>query len=268
MITLLERLQKQYPDSSKNTLRSWIEHKRIQVKGRTVLIPHYKLSIDDPIEVLPKRTFLQSGLEILFEDRDLVVIDKPVRLLSVASETEKVQTAHDILKRHMKPTRPHPVHRLDRDTSGVLVFSKNDEATAYFKEEFFHHRMERYYLAVVEGHTPERGTWENYMYEDERLIMQVTDNPEKGKRAITHFERVERYNHSSLLRIRLETGRKNQIRLQATTAGFPIVGDTKYGARTNPLGRLGLHAALLGFVHPTSRKKLLFSSRIPFPELF
>lgn len=266
MITLLERLEKEYPDSSKNTLRSWIEHKRIQVKGKTITLPHYKLSLDTSIEVLPKRTFLQSGLEILFEDRDLVIVDKPVRLLTVASETESIQTVHDILKRYMKPIRPHPVHRLDRDTSGVLVFSKNDPTTAYFKEEFFHHRMERYYFAVVEGHPPKKGTWENFIYEDERLVMQVTDDPSKGKIAITHFELVERYHHSSLLKIRLETGRKNQIRLQATTAGFPVVGDTKYGARTNPLGRLGLHASLLGFVHPTSKKKLLFSSRIPFPE--
>lgn len=253
MTTLLERLQKEFPESSKNTLKSWIQDKRVELRE------------NGKIHILPRRKFLDENLELLFEDKDLIVVDKGPGLLSVATDAEVDQTVHGILKRYLKPIRPHPVHRLDRDTSGVLIFSKNNHTTTHLKEEFFHHRIERQYLALVEGEPPESGTWENYIYEDARMVMQITDNPNKGKLAITHFQLEKRLGSFSLLRIRLETGRKNQIRLQAMTAGFPIVGDQKYGATTNPLGRLGLHAALLGLVHPHTKKKLLFSSRIAFP---
>ncbi len=253
MATLLERLQKEFPDSSKTTLRSWIEDKRVEERE------------DGRFNILPRRRFLHDLLEILYEDKELIVVDKGAGLLTVATEKEPFHTVHGILKKYLKPVRPHPVHRLDRDTSGVLVFSKHINTTEYLKEEFFHHRIEREYLAIVEGSPPEKGTWTNYVYEDARLVMQVTDDPKRGKLAITHFERVKQYENDALLRVRLETGRKNQIRLQSKVAGFPIVGDSKYRAETNRFGRLALHATFLGFVHPTTKKKLHFSSRIAFP---
>ncbi|MBM3201978.1 MAG: RluA family pseudouridine synthase [Chlamydiae bacterium] len=252
---LLLRLQEEFPDSSKNTLKSWIQDKRVVIKE------------NGKIELLPRRRFIHEKLEVLYEDKDLIVVDKASGLLTVATETETVYTAHAMLKKYLKPVRPHPVHRLDRDTSGVLVFSKNPATTEYLKEEFFHHRIQRQYLALVDGDPPSQGTWENYIYEDRNLVMQITDNPKEGKLAITHFERIGIFANCPLLRVRLETGRKNQIRLQAKNAGCPIVGDTKYRAFKNPLGRLGLHAELLGFVHPTTKENLLFSSRIPFPIL-
>jgi tRNA pseudouridine32 synthase/23S rRNA pseudouridine746 synthase/23S rRNA pseudouridine1911/1915/1917 synthase len=255
MQTLLKKLEQEFPDSSKNTLKSWIQDKRVLIRE------------DGRIELLPRRKFLDTKLELLFEDKDVIVVDKAAGLLSVKTESESLYTVHGILKNYLKPVRPHPVHRLDRDTTGVLVFSKNPATTEYLKEEFFHHRIQREYLALVEGNPPEKGTWENYIYEDHRLVMQITEDPQKGKLAITHFELLNYFEGFALLKVRLETGRKNQIRLQAKTAGFPIVGDPKYKGYFNPLGRLGLHALLLGFEHPQTKEKLLFSSRIRFPIL-
>lgn len=263
---LLDWLVAEYPDSSKNNLKSWVLGKRVLVSGKEIAFPGYQLISGDEVEILPKRTFIQNRSEVLYEDKDLIVIDKPPGLLSVAKDINTETNVHDDLKQYLKPIRPFPVHRLDKDTSGVLIFAKSEKARDYFDALFEKHEVKRQYLALVEGNTPQQGTWKNYLFENKSMTMQVTKDQKKGKLAITHFHKLKSFAGMTLLQIDLETGRKNQIRVQATHAGHPIVGDKKYKANSNPLKRLGLHAFALSFTHPTTRKKMRFSSRISFPE--
>ncbi len=205
-----------------------------------------------------------DDLKILYEDRDLVVIDKPAGLLSVATDFELGRSAHSILKRRFH--RPHitPVHRLDRETSGLLVFAHSDAARLGLKAQFEEHSIKREYRAIVYGILPEKkGTFESYLSEDARYFVRSGD-PDRGKLAITHYEVIEQRKEQSVLRVFLETGRKNQIRVHLSEAGFPIVGDKKYGNEDDQAPRLYLHALELGFIHPVTQKELHFHSPSPF----
>lgn len=206
-----------------------------------------------------------DGLRILYEDSHLVVIDKPSNMLSVAAAFDKTKTAHAILKNHYRPNKVYVVHRLDQDTSGVMLFGLSETAYEKLKEIFEEHLITRQYVAIIEGQLLEsQGTWESYLYEDDFYTVHVTTaaNP-RARRAITHYEVLNANKLYSLVKFTLETGRKNQIRVHCQAAGHSIVGDTKYGATRNPIKRLCLHAQHLGFEHPISGKKLYFESPIP-----
>jgi len=163
------------------------------------------------------------------------------------------------------------VHRLDRETSGVLVFAKNAYAREQLKEQFAAHTTERIYVAVVEGEMdPDAGTFRSYLREMRDLKMVSVDAHPDAKFAVTHYKTIETNGRYSMLEVQLETGRKNQIRAHLSEAGHPVVGDRMYGSEVNPLGRLGLHAKLLGFEHPVTRKRMLFTAPVPkvFREVF
>ena len=264
--SLLSWLQEHFPKSSKNNFKSWLLGKRIEIEGKTATSLNQKLDHSCKVKLLPKKKIISSNCEILYEDRDLIVIDKPSGLLSVAKETNNEPNLHDILKNYLKPVRPFPVHRLDKDTSGVLVFAKNEKTRLYFNCYFAERKPKRRYLALVEGKTPQRGQWLTYLVENKNLKMEITQDKNKGKLAITNFQTLSYFKEFSLLEIVLETGRKNQIRVQASYFGYPITGDFKYGATKKPLNRLALHAENLIFEHPKTGKKHFFSSRIPFLE--
>jgi 23S rRNA pseudouridine1911/1915/1917 synthase len=265
-IALLEALELMSPDSSKNTLRSWLEKERVTVNGKLTKQAKFLVSEGQEVCVGRRMRFLREEIKILFEDEHLVVIDKPEGLLSVATDFDKSQTAHTILKRRFNNQKVYPVHRLDRETSGVMVFAYSEVAKEGLKELFFKHDIEREYSAIVEGVLKEpTGTWQSYLKEDEAYYVKSIKNPELGKHAITHYEVLSHNKNFSLIKLRLETGRKNQIRVHCKENGHPIVGDKKYGAQT-VAGRLCLHASKLGFVHPATGKKLSFESLVP--ELF
>jgi len=203
----------------------------------------------------------------IVEDHDLVVIDKPMGLLSVATDSNTENTAHAYLKNYFNQKRVFVVHRLDRDTSGVMLFALNERARDRLKSIFEKHDIERTYCAIVEGFVaPNEGTWSSYLYEDAQYIVHATENPKKGKKAITHYSCQKATPQYSLVLLRLETGKKNQIRVHCQNAGYPVAGDEKYGAKTNPLRRLALHAFSLAFEHPFTHKKMRFE--IPIPEKF
>jgi len=252
-------LQKLSPGSSKNTLKSWVEKGRVTVGG--ALARRWNCNVQGEVCVGQRAAFADEGVKILYEDLHLVVVDKPIGLLSVRTDSEAERTVHSILKRRRTKV-VYPVHRLDRETSGVMVFVYTFAAQKVLKEKFEAHAIEREYRGIVEGILkPKKGTWKSYLAEDTNYFMK--SRPE-GKLAITHYEVIQHRKHTTLVRFHLETGRKNQIRVHASEAGYPILGDKKYGSSSySPMGRLCLHAHILGFDHPVTGKKLRFTSPIP-----
>jgi 23S rRNA pseudouridine1911/1915/1917 synthase len=263
-LLLLDALAKIFSQSSKNTLRSWIKDGRVQVDGTPVKNASLTLLKDQCVTVGQRKKVIRPGLPILYEDQELVVIIKPSGLLSVATAFEKGETVHALLKAHYRPRKVFVVHRLDQDTSGVMVFALNQDANDRMKALFEVHDIERSYTAIVEGQllSPE-GTWQSYQYEDGQYMIHETSDEKKGRLAITHYKTLSTTKRYSWLQLRLETGRKNQIRVHCQSAGHPIVGDKKYGAQTSPIKRLCLHAHLLAFRHPFTKKYLRFESPIP-----
>lgn len=269
-MNLLDTLATLFPDSSRTTLRQLLQHGRVRVNGEVEKDAKREIAEDEEVDVSQKAVniALPSTLGLLYEDNDLLVVLKSAGLLTVATEREKATTAQAHLNTYLKQKgecRVHVVHRLDRETSGVLVFAKNLETRDRLKDKFAAHDVDRVYVAIVEGYVdPIRGTIESHLRERRDLKMVSADesHPE-AKRAVTHYRTIARAHDCSVLEITLETGRKNQIRAHLSEKGHPVVGDTMYGGKTNPLGRLGLHAKLLGFVHPTTGKKLSFTAALP-----
>lgn len=263
-ISLMDALELLSPQSSKRTLKQWIEEGRISIDGSIARKATIQLQPGEIMTLGAKVRFLESGVRLVYEDADLVVIEKPLGLLSVATDFQTNDTAHAVLKRTYKKRTVHVVHRLDQETSGVMVFALSDQGKEGLKKLFAAHDLTREYVAIVEGHLDTaEGTWTSYLYEQPNYKVYVTNDTQKGQIAVTHYlvEGVSR--RYSRLKLKLETGRKNQIRVQCQEAGHPVVGDQKYGAVSDPIKRLALHAARLEFIHPISKKKLTFLSPIP-----
>lgn len=264
---LLSALATFFPESSKNTLRQWIEDGRIEVDGQRAQTSQMQVLVGQELVFGSRVKHLHQGIRLLYEDDDLLVIDKPEGLLSVATNFEQTKTAHAILKQTFRPRMIHVIHRLDQETSGVMLFALSDQAKVELKKLFAKHDLLREYIAIVEGHlSPKKGSWTNYLIEDDHYKVHVTEDQEKGEMAITHYAVENTSRRFTRLRLTLETGRKNQIRVQCQEAGHPVIGDRKYGSFRNPLKRLALHAHRLEFVHPITHKKLSFKS--PVPEEF
>jgi RluA family pseudouridine synthase len=271
--TLLEALAVLFPDSSRTTLRQMLQSGRVRVSGEIEKDAKRLIDAGETVDVARKsvQSALPEGLAILHEDDEVVVVLKAHGLLTVATERERETTAQAFLNVYLQQKgegRIHVVHRLDRETSGVLVFAKTFEAREVLKEQFAAHTVDRLYVAIIEGTlTPPRGTFQSHLIERRDLRMQSVSQPrEDAKHAITHYRTIGAHGGYSMLEITLETGRKNQIRTHITEAGHPVIGDRLYGSTVNPIGRLGLHAKLLGFDHPVTGKRLSFT--LPIPKAF
>jgi 23S rRNA pseudouridine1911/1915/1917 synthase len=276
MRTLLHALGELFPDSSRTTLRQMLQGGRVRVNGEIEKDARREMNAADIVDVAAKsaQRILPPELAILHEDRDVIVVLKSNGLLTVATERERETTAQAHLNTYLGARgeeRIHVVHRLDRETSGVLVFAKNFHARERLKEQFAAHTVDRLYVAIVEGEIdPPRGTIRSHLLERRDLKMQSVDAHPDAKLAVTHYRTIQSNGRYSMLEVTLETGRKNQIRAHLSEAGHPVAGDRVYGAATNPLDRLGLHAKLLGFDHPTTGKRLSFTAPLPksFGEVF
>ncbi|RKY37538.1 MAG: RNA pseudouridine synthase [Candidatus Omnitrophota bacterium] len=207
-----------------------------------------------------------AGIKILYEDRDIIVIDKGAGLLSVKANYDSEKTAHRLLTNYIRKgnlkanTKLFVVHRLDRETSGVLIFAKSFEIREKFATQW--KNVEKKYLALVYGNLTEKsGIIESYLAEDDDYKMQSVKNPQKGKFARTKYKVIKESKNYSLLEIELLTGKKNQIRVHLSEKGHPIVGDIKYGKNTK--GRLALHAWSIRFKHPFSNQEMKFETKIP-----
>lgn len=264
-MSLYDAVCKMAPESSKTTCRSWIKEGRITVDGKPRDLGTFALKEGQKIALQAKPRFAaKSELPIVYQDQHLVVIDKPAGLLSVATDFEKEKTAHAMISRHFPSGKVHVVHRLDQDTSGLMMFALTDQARDQLKAGFEDHSIQRSYTALVEGViSGKMGTWTSYQYEDARYHVHNTQDPTKGVEAITHYEVKGRSKTSTWLELELETGRKNQIRAHCQMVGYPILGDTKYGATRDPLKRLALHARELRFDHPRTGKPMKFVSNVP-----
>jgi 23S rRNA pseudouridine1911/1915/1917 synthase len=267
---LLELLSGWFPEASKSTLREMLKSGRVAVGNAVEKSAKRKLKKGESVEVGRKTTAsnLDPSVSLLFEDDDLLVVIKPAGLLTVGTAGEQDETLQRYLNAYMKARRAgrvHLVHRLDRDTSGVMMFAKNFGTKELLKDTFAAHDIERVYIAVVEGKPPkEDGTIKSYLREDPATLMvHSTNDRTAGKLAVTHYHVLESGKRYAKLEVRLETGRKNQIRAHFSENGFPIAGDQRYGARSNPVERLCLHAFLLGFKHPKTGKELRFTAPLP-----
>ena len=269
MPALLDVLQKRFPESSKTTLRQLLQNDRVRVNGAIERAAKRDIGPDDRVEVGSKLDVLDPRITILFQDDDLVVVEKAAGLLTVASATERGQTAEALLNAFYKAqpgeSRVHVVQRLDRDTSGVIVFARNLDMRDRLQELFATHDIERLYVAIIHGAMPQRsGTIRSFLAEDDDLRVRSIADSVRGKEAITHYRVVRKGEHYSVLEVTLETGRRNQIRVHLSEAGHPIVGDAMYGrGLPDRLGRLALHARDLGFVHPRTKKRMSFKAPVP-----
>ncbi|BBO69519.1 hypothetical protein DSCA_34490 [Desulfosarcina alkanivorans] len=210
--------------------------------------------------------YVPAGIKVLYEDRDIIVIDKSSGLLSVKAHYEAKKTAHHLLTNYVRKGNPKAkhnlfvVHRLDRGTSGVLVFAKSHEIREKFAAQW--ETVEKKYMAVVHGQLTEpKGIFKSYLAEGDDYKMQSVENPQDGDLAITRYRVIRSSKKHSLLEIDLLTGKKNQIRAHLSENGNPIVGDGKYGRRTK--GRLALHALSIKFKHPFNDEEMTFETPVP-----
>jgi 23S rRNA pseudouridine1911/1915/1917 synthase len=211
---------------------------------------------------------LKKKLPIIHEDNDIIVIDKPAGLLSVSTDRESENTAFRCMNDYMRAKRGRVwiVHRLDRDTSGIMLFAKSERVKLALQENW--ENSKRGYVAVVEGRVkiPARRIT-SWLNQTKALVVYSSDSADSSKRggklAITDYRVLKTSAKYSLLELNLITGRKNQIRVHMKDIGHPIAGDKKYGAVTNPLGRLGLHASALTVTHPATGKEMTFESPVP-----
>jgi 23S rRNA pseudouridine1911/1915/1917 synthase len=274
--TLLDVLAAQFPDSSRTTLRQMLQTGRVRVNGEVEKDAKRVIDEEESVDVARKSITrsLPEGLALLHEDDDVIVVIKSNGLLTVATEREREQTAQSYLNQYLREKRGgriHVVHRLDRETSGLVVFAKTFEARESLKEQFAAHTAGRTYLAIIEGViNPLHDTIRSHLLERRDLRMQSVDAHPDAKLAVTHYRTIAREGDYSLLEITLETGRKNQIRAHLSEAGHPVIGDRLYGSEINPIDRLGLHAKILSFDHPSTGKRMTFTAPVPkaFRDLF
>jgi len=260
---------------SRRAAREAVRLGRVDVDGAPVDQPGLPVAPDASIELhgeRPARRSVRTRLTVLYEDLDIMVVDKPAGLLTVPTEAREKDTlwtrAIHYLQ-HRYGGRPYAgiVHRLDKDTSGALVFARNRPALHALQERFRRHAIDREYVALVEGTLPDRGTFDADLVRRPGLRRSVAKPGQEGKRAVTRFQTIERLAGATLVSIRPETGRTHQIRVHFAAAGHPILGDRVYGSETvkpaRSLERQLLHARRLGFSHPRTEEPLRVESALP-----
>jgi 23S rRNA pseudouridine1911/1915/1917 synthase len=257
---------------SRSSIKSLLAHRQIMVNGKISTQFNLALKPNDLVTVTSGRGNVElhhPKLKIIFEDAYLIVVEKKEGLLTVSTGNSDETTAFSILKTHIKKSSPsnriYVVHRLDRETSGVIMFAKTKEVQMILQENWHRIITRRVYVALVEGCVAkEQDTIATWLTENEKSLKihsSMVDNG--GQEAITHYKKIKSNDNFSLLEIELETGRKNQIRVHMQGIGHPIAGDKKYGSTTSALSRLGLHARILAFYHPISTEVVSFETPVP-----
>ncbi len=276
--TLMEFLIFKMPNTPRKTIKSLLAHHQVAVGGVMVSQFDFALFPEDVVTVSKNRIrkkAAESNLPIIYEDEDLIVINKPSGLLSVATDREKGKTAYRLVSDYLTAkdsrARAFVVHRLDEDTSGVLVFCKNHETREALQNHWQEVVKTRAYYAIVEGvPEPKEATLKDYLTQNDLHLVYVTKNKTIGKLSTTHYKVMESKGPYSLLDVHISSGRKNQIRVQLGSRGHYVIGDDKYGEPSNPIGRLGLHAYELEFTNPLNGKAYHFKTEMPkeFKSLF
>lgn len=277
-IGLLDFLLLRLSNKSRNYVKSLLTHGEVSADGETVT--QYDTALREGQKIRVRRSVVREKkqkdvLDILYEDSDLIVVNKPAGLLTIASDQEKESTAYRLLTDYVRQTDPGSrifvVHRLDRDTSGVVMFAKNERIKRALQNNWADLVSDRGYMAVVEGQLEEKsGRIRSWLKETKTRLMYSSRRAGDGLEAVTDYRVIKETAEYSLLEVHLQTGRKNQIRVHMKDLGHPVAGDKKYGAETDPLKRLGLHAYKLELKHPFSNSVMCFQAQIPksFPSLF
>ena len=269
---LLDFLLASLTDKSRNNVKSILKHGEVFIGG--IPVTRHDTPVRAGQEVLVKSRSARASegaqdvLNILFEDEDIIVFEKPQGLLTIASDKEKERTAYHMLTDYVKASDPAArvfiVHRLDRDTSGLLVIAKNEHAKENLQSGWDKPSVRKSYAAVVEGiPNPSQGTARSYLKENSVHVMYSSSRQDDGHLAITDYAAIRAGRDYALMEIELRTGRKNQIRVHMKDIGHSIAGDKKYGAQSNPIKRMALHAAKLSFPHPRTGRAMSFESEIP-----
>lgn len=270
---LMEFLSSKMGGMTRTSVKALLSRRQVQVNNRIETKYNYMLNPGDIVSInsgIANEELKHPKLRILYEDDIIVVVEKKEGLLTMATMRESDEmTAYSILKSYLRKGNPraelYTVHRLDRETSGVLLFAKTKDAQFSMQSHWHEIVTKRCYVALVEGE-PQKA--------DDTIISWLTENKKSykihsswtnngGQQAITHYTILQSNGEYSLLSVELETGRKNQIRVQLAAIGHPVVGDKKYGSGTTPIKRLALHAQLLEFIHPITHKSMHFETPVP-----
>lgn len=268
---LIDFLTATLNDKSRTTIKSYLSHRQVAVNNIPTSQFNTPLHRGDNVTInftKGYKVFKHRRLRIVFEDEFIIAIDKGYGLLSMATKNEKSETAYRIVSDYVKSNDPEAhifiVHRLDRDTSGIMIFAKRQRIQEILQRNWNESVMERKYMAVVEGEiSPAEGEVKSYLKENAAMLMYSTNDAANGQLAITQYRTVASNGRFSLVEVQLQTGRKNQIRVHMHDLGHPIIGDRKYGSKCNPIGRVALHAASLRFKHPITGQMLHFESILP-----
>ncbi len=265
--TLLNSISAFKRDLSNKTIKNYIKNGMVMVNNKTITNSSLLVHKGDIIEIsYSKKIMPNYNLEILYEDDYLIAINKPCGLLSISNDKEKNITAYRMVSDYVKKNSHNKyifvVHRLDQDTSGILLFSKNEKIRDKMQDNWNTVVKKRGYMAIVDGIMKGNGTIHTYLRENRgQFVYSSRDN--HGKEAITHYSVIKSNNNYSLIQVFIDTGRRNQIRVHLSEKGYPIVGDKKYKCKTNPIKRLCLHANILEFIHPVSKKLIHIESNMP-----
>lgn len=247
---LLTFLKKNLSELSNQKIKSLIKYSMIEVDGKITNKADYLLHKGNTVTVyFNKKEIPKYDLKIIYEDEDLIAIDKPSGLLSISNNKEKEETAFrivsDYIKKKNKNNRLFVVHRIDQYTSGVLLFAKNQKIKEALQKDWNGLVKKREYVAIVEGKMPKRGVIESYLTMDHFQKVHSTKDQEHGWYAKTEYKNITHKGKYTFLKVDISTGRRNQIRAHFSEQGHPIVGDKKYGSKIDPVGRLALHASKL-----------------------
>lgn len=270
---LMDFLMKEMHGISKNRVKDLLKGHAVEVDKKLTTQFDYEVHPGQIVRISKhknKTDLLNKFVRIIYEDHDIIVVHKSEGILSMGANPSQysVKTVLDeyFKKRHFKCTA-HVVHRLDRETSGLLIYAKNIEIQQILIRDWHHIVYDRRYIAILSGKMiKEGGTIRSWLKDSKSYITYSSPVDNGGKEAITHYHTLKTKNEYSLVELRLETGRKNQIRVHMKDLGFPVAGDTKYGDGKNPLGRLCLHAFRLIFTHPRTGENMEFET--PYPQKF
>ena len=253
-----------YSDYSRNKIKSLIKYNKILInKSNKIKLP-YKLYIDDLIEI---NLEIEEKLpfEIIYEDEEILVVNKPYGLLTIGSLGEKYNTLYRLVKEYARKHKFEVfiVHRLDRDTSGIVMFAKNERIKLLYQNNWNELALKRGYITVVHGTILSDGRIDNLLFEEDNTFVHSS---RIGKRAITNYRVLKSNKKYTMLDIDIETGRKNQIRVHMKEIGHPVVGDKKYGEKGDPIKRMALHSYELKIKHPINNNVLTFTC--DYPNIF
>lgn len=269
--TLMQFIMDSFPGKSRSGIKFLLKENLIAVDGKVNSQFNHPLKTGQVMTVLAEKIKPEKpivGLKIIHEDELMIIVNKHSGLLTNSSAKERVKTAYAMINSHFQKenatNRVFIVNKLDRDTSGILVFAKNEKVQKFLIEDWEKSIPEQVYIALVEGEVrKEKDTLTSYMKQSKALIVHSSQNETYGDKAITNYEVLKRKKGSTLLKINVETRVKNQIRVHMQEMKHPIVGDKKYGAKTNAIGRLGLHLKTVQITNPVTKKKVTFDTEIP-----